>query len=40
MWAYGVEICFSPLASKNFYSVLPHMTSKGTGHGFNSSIYL
>ena len=33
MWAYGVEICFSPLASKNFYSVLPHMTSKGRYHG-------
>ena len=40
MWAYGVEICFSPSASKNFYSVLPHMTSKGRGQGFNGSIYL
>ena len=39
MWAFGVEICISPLASKKFNSILPHTTSKGGGYGFNSSIY-
>ena len=40
MWAYGVEICFSPSASKNFYSIHPHIVPKGRGHAFNGSIYL
>ena len=40
MWAYGGEICFSPSASKNFPSIVPHTIPKGRGHGFNDSIYL
>ncbi len=36
MWAYGVEICFSPPASKHFYSILPHIVSKGRVHAFNT----
>ncbi len=39
-WAYGVEICFSPQALKNFFSIHPHIVPKGRGHGFNGSIYL
>jgi hypothetical protein len=35
MWVYGVEICFSPSASKNLNSVHPHIVSKGRGHAFN-----
>ena len=38
--AYGVEICFPPSASKNFYSQHRQPPLKGTGHAFNGSIYL